>query len=298
MRRAYQNAVLVIVRLGDERAVPHLLAAFDGEVDTWWAVQVAGCLPQAKTELTPRLARLLAATDLATQQPFDMGTRALLAALRSLADPAAAPAVRATLDTAASFERWPITADALLTLAALGELAAPAPPLIRSLTSCPDGHVRSAVAKALSALDAGPDELMPLLLDALSGTTSTWIGSAVEILATIDPATASPAVPRLRELLGHSYEWTRIYAAAGLWQTAGQADAKPVLDTLLQAWNKNGATANFVLQTLEQMGPAALPALPYLEAELARTSRGGRFSSIENDEDLQRAARRIINQIT
>lgn len=298
LRRAHQNAVLALARLGDERAVPYLLSALDGEVDTWRAVQVAGCLPRAAAELAPRLCRLLAATDLATRQPFDMGTRSLLAALRSLADPAAIPTVRATLDAAVRLERWPIAADALLGLAALGESAAPPLPQIRSMTGCPDGHVRSAAAKALSALGAEPDELMPLLLDALSGTTSSWIGSAVEILATIDPESAAPAVPLLRELLGNSYEWTRIYAAAGLWQIVGEPDAKPVLETLLQAWHKNGATVNFVLQVLEKMGPAAAPALPYLEAELARTRRGGRFASIENDEDVQRAIQRIVNRVT
>jgi hypothetical protein len=55
---------------------------------------------------------------------------------------------------------------------------------------------------------------MPLVLDALSGTTSSWIRDAVDILATISPATGAVAAPRLRELLEDGYEWTRIYAAA------------------------------------------------------------------------------------
>ncbi|WP_203923788.1 hypothetical protein [Rugosimonospora africana] len=294
LRRAHQNAVLALARIGDDRAVPHLLTALDGEVDSWRAVEVAGCLTQAAAEFTPRLCRHLAAADLAAQQPFDTGTRALLTALGRLADPAALPSVLATLDTAVRLKHWSIAADAVRALGALGPSAAPALSMIRALTGCPDGHVRSAALKALSALGVGPDELMPLVLDALSGTTSFWIRDAVDILATIPPAAGSAAVPRLQELLENSYDWTRIFAAAGLWHVAGEVHTQAVLDTLLQAWNNNGATANFVLQVLKVMGSAAAPALPYLVAELANTRRSGRFASIDDDEDLQETARDLI----
>jgi hypothetical protein len=297
VRRAHQNAVRALARLGDDRALPYLLSALDSEVDAWRAVQVAGNLPHGAAELTPRLCRHLAATDLTRQQPFDMGTRALISALRQLADPGAFPTLLATLETAAGLEHWSITADALRALAAFGAAATPAVALIRPLIACADGHVRSAAATALCALGAEPDELMPLVMGALSGTTSFWIADAADILATMPPETGEPAAPRLRELLGDSYEWTRIYAAAGLWHVAGDAETKPVLDTLLQAWEKNGATANFVVETLTETGSAAAPALPHLVAELAHTRRSGRFGSIENDEDLQHAIRDLISQL-
>jgi hypothetical protein len=45
------------------------------------------------------------------------------------------------------------------------------------------------------------------------------------------------------------------------------------------------------------MGPAAEPALPQLRAQLALPHRGGRFASIDNDEELQRHSRAIIGRL-
>jgi hypothetical protein len=49
LRRAHQEAVRALASLGDERAVPSVLAALDSGVDDWRAVQVAGTLPKSAT---------------------------------------------------------------------------------------------------------------------------------------------------------------------------------------------------------------------------------------------------------
>ena len=105
-------------------------------------------------------------------------------------------------------------------------------------------------------------------------------------------------LPRLRELLAHSYEWVRVHCAAAIWEISGEADAPAVLETLLQAWAHNPATANHVVACLDRMGPAAEPALPQLRAQLALPQRGGRFASIDNDEELQRLSRAIIGRLS
>ncbi|WP_436786576.1 hypothetical protein [Yinghuangia sp. YIM S10712] len=66
------------------------------------------------------------------------------------------------------------------------------------------------------------------------------------------------------------------------------------LDTLLLAWTQNPATANHVVACLDRMGPATEPALPHIRTQLALPERGGRFSTIDNDQELQRISRTII----
>ena len=120
---------------------------------------------------------------------------------------------------------------------------------------------------------------------------------AADVLGEIGPP-AVAALPRLRELLTHSYEWVRVHCAAALWEIGGEAEASTVLDTLLQAWAQNSATANHVVACLDRMGLAAEPALPRLRSQLALPRRGGRFASIDNDEELQRVSRVIVGRLT
>ena len=54
-------------------------------------------------------------------------------------------------------------------------------------------------------------------------------------------------------------------------------------------------TASFVVTVLDRMGPAAAPALPQLRAEIAKTRRGGRFGTIDTDEDLVQTCQRLID---
>ncbi|MGW6497979.1 hypothetical protein [Nonomuraea angiospora] len=295
LRRAYQNAVRALARLSDVRAVPSLLAALECGVDDWRAVEVAGALKEASQELVPRLCDHVRRIDHA-QQRLEMSAGSLLSALAALDDQTALPLIIDTLGAAVRHDQWSITCSALKALAAFGPAAAPALPAIRSLTTASDAHVRHAAVGALWAVSGDQEEVMPLLHDLLGSSVFFWKTLAADVLGEIGPP-ATAGLPRLRELLTDNYEWVRVHGAAALWEIGGEAEARVVLDTLLQAWGQNPATANHVVACLDRMGPAAAPALPRLRSELTRPRRGGRFASIDNDEELQRISRAIVERL-
>ena len=295
LRRAHQNAVLALARLGDEQAVPSVLAALDSGVDDWRAVQAARFLPMAAGQLVPRLCDHLRRADLA-QDRAEMSVSPLLSALAAFRDPAALPVITGTLEAAVHREQWKITSSALAALGAFGPAAAPALTAIRSLASASDAHVRPAAITALWTVSGNQDEVMPLLLGLLEDRIFFRITAAADTLAQLGvPALA--ALPRLRELLAHDYDWVRAHCAAALWEIGGPAEAPAVLNTLLQAWAHNPHTANHVVACLDRMGRAAAPALPQLRSQLALPRRSGRFASIANDEELQRLSRAIIERL-
>ncbi|WP_042379423.1 hypothetical protein [Streptacidiphilus melanogenes] len=187
-----------------------------------------------------------------------------LVALASLGDPAALPVVHDTLTTAVGIAQWGIACSALETLRAFGPAAAPALAEIRALTGSTDAHVRPAAVAALWAVGRDHEEIMPLLLDLLDDTITFRISDATEVLGQIG-APAAAALPRLRSLLTHEYEWVRVPCAVAC---------------------------------LARMGTAARPALPLLRSQLALPRRGGRFSNISNDEDLQAITQKIIRGLT
>jgi HEAT repeat protein len=245
--------------------------------------------------LVPRLGDHLRRIDL-SQQWTEMSANAILAALAALGDPAAVGALVDTLGTAVRHEHHGVTQAALKALAAFGPAATGALDTIRSLTTVTDAHVRPAAVAALWAVGGDLGEVMPLLLGLLDDPITFRISDAADLLGEIGPP-ASVALPRLRRLLTHDYEWVRVPCAAALWEIGGQAEAPAVLDTLLQAWAKNPATANRVVACLDRMGPLAAPALPLLREQLALPRRGGRFESIDHDEELQRVGRTLIARL-
>ncbi|MGW1878736.1 HEAT repeat domain-containing protein [Streptomyces sp. NPDC001975] len=291
LRRSHQEAVGALARLGDARALPSLLAALDRNVDAWRAVQVAQYLPQAADELVPRLCDQLRRIDL-SQQRTEMSANAILTALAVLGDATALAVVADTLGAAARCEQHQITQSALNTLKAIGPAAAGALDMIRPLTTATSAHTRFGAIAALWAVGGDLAEAMPLLLGLLDDHNA----DAAELLGEIGPP-ASAALPRLRNLLTHDYEWVRVPCAAALWEIGGEAEAPAVLDTLLQAMAKNPATANHVVACLNRMGSLAAPALPLLCEQLALPRRGGRFRSIDHDEELQRIGRTLIARL-
>lgn len=291
-RRAHQEAVMALARLGDVRALPCLLTALDTGCDAWRAIQVAGHLSAAAEELVPRLARLLAEADLSKQWPH-MDTGALISALAELRHPAGLPALTHAVSAAVRHEHWSTATSAVNALASFGPGAAPALMVIRPLTDAEDVHLRSAAATAVWELGRDAVESVPSL-EALLGSHCNH--NAADTLGRIGPP-AQTAVPRLRELLDAGYEWTRVHAAAALWDIGGEAEADVVVQTLLAAWEKNGATGNHALACLARMGPAAAPALPRIQAELALPQRGGRFQSA-NDAEVQRLCRDILARLS
>ncbi|MEQ8144697.1 hypothetical protein [Streptomyces sp. OP7] len=167
LRKSHQAAVRALARLGDQRALPSLLAALDGDVDAWRAIQVAGHLPQAADQLVPRLCEHLHRIDL-SQQWTEMSANALLAALAALGDPAAVPALVDTLGAAVRHEQHDVTQSALKALKAFGPAAAEALDTIRSLTTATDAHLRAAAVAALWTAGEDMGEVMPLLLGRVS----------------------------------------------------------------------------------------------------------------------------------
>ncbi|MFE0453824.1 HEAT repeat domain-containing protein [Streptomyces sp. NPDC058914] len=295
LRGSHQEAVRALARLGDARALPSLLAALDRDVDAWRAIQVAGHLPQAADQLVPRLCDHLRRIDL-SQQWNEMSANAILAALSALGDPAAVPVVAGTLGAAVRHEQDRVTRSALEALGAFGPAAASARETIRSLTTATDAHVRPAAVAALWAVGGDLAEVMPLLLGLLDDSVTFRISDAADLLGEIGPP-AFVALPRLRNLLSHDYEWVRVHCAAALWEIGGQAEAPALLDALLQAMAQNPATANHVVTCLDRMGPLAAPALPLLREQLAQPRRGGRFQSVDHDEELQRVGRTLIARL-
>ncbi|MFE9783309.1 HEAT repeat domain-containing protein [Streptomyces sp. NPDC005775] len=287
-RRAHQEAVMALARLGDVRALPCLLTALDTGCDAWRAIQVAGHLSPAAEELVPRLARLLAEADLSKQWPAT-NTGALISALATLRHPAGLPALTHAVSAAARHEHWSTATSAVTALASFGPGAAPALTVIRPLTDAKDVNLRAAAATAVWELGRNAAESVPRLEALLDSHCNR---DAADTLGRIGPP-AQTALPRLRELLDAGYEWTRVHAAAAIWDIGGETEADIVVQTLLAAWEQNDATGNHVLACLDRMGPAAAPALPRIHAELALPQRGGRFRSIDNDAEVQLLCRNI-----
>lgn len=295
LRRCHQQAVRALARLGDARALPSLLTALDSGVDAWRAVEVVRHLPQASDQLTPRLNDHLRRVDL-SQERDEMSTNALLSALAGLGDPAAIPVVLDTLRAAVLHKRHGVTRSALQALRAFGPAAADARDTIRALTTSTDAQVGPAAVAALWAVGGDRAEVMPHLLRMLDDSITFRVSDAADLLAEMGPP-ASAALPRLRELLTHTYEWVRVHCASALWAIGGETEASAVLETLLQAMTQNPATANHVVNCLARMGTHAAPALPLLREAMAQPRRGGRFQNIEHDEELQRVSRTLITRL-
>ncbi|MCX4554324.1 MULTISPECIES: hypothetical protein [unclassified Streptomyces] len=127
---------------------------------------------------------------------------------------------------------------------------------------------------------------MPRLHDLLGSYRNR---DAADALGRVGPP-AAIALPRLKEMLTAGYEWTRLHAAIAVWDIAGEAEADTVIRTLLEVWEENEATAHHIVTFLDRMGPAAAPALPRLQAELARARRS---RDVAHDEELQRTCRTL-----
>ncbi|MFF4922473.1 HEAT repeat domain-containing protein [Kitasatospora sp. NPDC001261] len=288
LRRAHQQAVMALAGLGDERALPGLLTALDTGIDDWRAVQVAGHLPQAAGELLPRLTRRLADADFAW--PWGSAT-ALMAALNGLGDPAAVPALTTALTTAVEQEQWQTAGAALYALGSIGTGAASALETVRPLVDAQDTDLRFAAVKALWDIECNPADTVPRLT-ALLDTSKDQ--DAADVLGRMG-GQAAAALPRLRQLSETGHVGIRVHAAAAIHDIGGPAEA--VLPVLLEAWEENDSTAGPVVDCLQRMGPAAAPALPRIQAELALARRsGGFFGSVKDDEALLRAARAVIDQ--
>lgn len=303
LRRAHQTAVCALAQLGDIRALPSLLVALDSGVDAWRAMEVAGHLREAAGDLVPRLCGHLRDADLA-QSWFEGSANRLLTALSQLGEAGAVPAITDALAAAEKGEYWGTVAAALQALAPFGAAAADALPLVRALAAGPldDGDIdatraRIAALHTLHALGGERDEVLAPIDELLGTAGNSW---AVMELTDLLGRIGAPIPPRveatLRDMLSDKYEWQRVHAAAALWDVYGTPETQTVLDTLMEAWKQNPATANHSVACLDRMGAAAEPAVPALRAALSLPGRGGRFQDIGHDEELQHVARRVVGK--
>ncbi len=204
VRECHQETVRALARLGDERAVPSLVDAFDSGMDVWRAVQVVGDLPGAAGEFVPLLAGYL--RGLPRGDGHDMTRNAAVAALRTLGDPAAVPVLIEQLPAPGSTGPGLATTAALQALAALGSDAAAALPHVRALIGSDDAHTRPAAVAALWALTRDASIVLPHVQYLLDSTITFWLTEAADVAAGIGPE-ASGLLPQLRNLLDHGYEW-------------------------------------------------------------------------------------------
>ncbi|GIJ43178.1 hypothetical protein Val02_00640 [Virgisporangium aliadipatigenens] len=289
LRRAHQTTVRALARLGDVRAVPSLLVAFDRGVDEWRAVQVAGCLPDAADLFVPPLCALLARQDL-TRDDLERGFGSPVYALGVLGDPRALPALADHLTAAVRHEAWDAVGWTLRALARFGPVASAVLPQVRRLIPAQEIRVRSAAASALWEIGRDADEALPPLLALLDeGMTD-----AAEALGRIG-APAAVALPRLREWLGREdrFGWKPVHGAAAIWEITGEPAAAPVLDALLRGWEANPVTARVSIGCLERMGSLAAPAVPRIRQELAERRRD-HWTQPDEDEELLRRCRKVL----
>ncbi|MFE6865032.1 HEAT repeat domain-containing protein [Kitasatospora sp. NPDC057692] len=299
LRRAHQEAVLALARLGDELALPGLLTALDDGVDTWRAVPVLRYLPDGVAgQLVPRLVDRLRGSDL--ERPhITSEVVPVVAALGHFGGTPALGAIEEVLDRAVRGREWQIVRSALGALRQFGPAAAPALPAIRELAASEaavDAGVVPVALGALLAAGAAPEEVLPVVLPLLDDGAPFRVSEAAEVLAAIGPAAAA-ALPRLRELLGHDQDWVRVHCAAALWAVGGGPEAAAVLGALLPAWQENPYTARVVVPCLDRMGPAAAPAVPLLRAHLERPGQAAGSGGLEEDEKLRSRCRTLLTRL-
>lgn len=283
LRRSHQRAIRTLLALGDERALPSVIAALESGVDVIRAVSLLGELP---ADVRPHLRAFL-------HRPDPPGP--VIAKLAELGGPSEVPAITAALAAAAAAGNPDATCTALSALANFGPAAKPAIDTIRTVTEAhftepqpaqgwlnastaaelapasPDA-VRPMVAKALWAVTGQPDEVLPLLLALLAGDIPHQLRTATDLLRTIGPSAAA-AVPRLRAQLFTDNEWTRVHIAETLWELGGEPEAPAVLIALIRAATTNPNTATRAAACLAAMRAAASPALVEFRAAARKPGR-------------------------
>jgi hypothetical protein len=288
-REAHQNAVIALAAYGDVRAAPSLAYALTSGVDAWRAVRAAGQVPDAAAVLGPALCARLRSLEVASDDHgADMSVTACLAALADLGDPQTAPAVAAALDRALAAPNHSVAVRALVTLGAFGTGSAAYRGAVQALAGHDNISVRSAAVRALAAIDPGNPEVIPAAA-ALLNTNGSWsaYSDGAYVLAEYGPE-AAIALPRLRELMSHNYDWVRVAAAEAVWATSG--DTESTVPVLVAAWEQNAATARVVAPVLARMGAAASPALALAQAELAAVRRSGNRNANEDQTVLEHAS--------
>lgn len=247
----------ILAGLGDERALPLLLAALRLPQRTkgtgYKLARYAGHAGRITAEIVP-LFPVLTAGDRAPDE-----WHAFQVALRAFG-PAAAPAVPRLL--ASPLRDW-----SAATLGRIGPAAAEALPALRTAAAGDDPRLAVAAAGALWRISRSPDALA-LLTAHLDGPAAA---AAFEEIAAMGPA-AAPAASLVATYLDAPPQrhWrTPAHAALALWRITGEAGrAAPVLTA---AWHGNPRTRTKIAQAAT--GPLTAALEPLFRAELAASRR-------------------------
>ncbi|GIH17722.1 hypothetical protein [Rugosimonospora africana] len=298
-----------LARLGDRRAVPMLAANIDRHPRLAVTVVLSlGWFRDHVDDFVPRLrGRLAHATPALSMHRGE----ALLAVvgLRRIGGVEALPELLDLLPAAVARQDRTLAREVLRTLATFGPVAGIAE--VHPYLSSPDPLIAVHAAQVLSALPATVDTVLPVLLPLLSVDFVDGQDLAFAALRRLGPA-AVDASDRLRTLLHDGRElldWTTgghaialwrlaVDSAVALWHVTGDTDA--VLPTLVEAWPGNPHRRTDIVDCLADLGPAAAPALPLVETEVAAAQRywTGEVpvptDLVERDETLVRKCRAVL----
>ncbi len=184
----------------------------------------------------------------------------------------------------------------LRALARYGEVAAPTAPLLRKLASGAGAPVnRLAAAHALWAATGDTGTALPALRAGVESEDASARDLALRLLGSLGPA-AAPLGDIVRAADGGAR------AAITLWKVT--ADTDEALPRLLHHWTTDPKFRAAIAACLTDMGTAAAPALPLIQAELASSRRHHNDGSatkprqdITADEELLRDCRRILSTL-
>jgi HEAT repeat protein len=180
-------------------------------------------------------------------------------------------------------DRQALETAAVHVLGEMGPLAKDAAPVVRDLLQRGGDDLRFSAADALRHIDpASAPELVPLFVQLLASTNDLYQPEVIEVLGEIGPA-AAKAVPTLIAFLNNEDDTTRLAAASALWRIDPQkADTViPVLIQLLKREIEGEFNGSDVLETLMEMGPAALDAAPAIRALLSHPLEELRHAAAE-----------------
>ncbi len=264
--------VMMLADLGDERALPLLLATL-----RW---------PQRPRDTHRLLSRYPGHTDRILAEVKRHAPDELPDVRRSFGLPGGEDVAR-LLEGPRNF-RW------TRRLGRLGSAAAVAVPALRQVAAGEDAQAAVGAASALWRIDRSPDalHLLTVRLDGPAGT------DALEDLAAMGPS-AAPAAPQVATYLDAPPErnwWKPTLAALALWRLTGEVER--VAPVLTNAWHGNKHTRTRIAEAAT--GPLAAALAPLFRAEIGSNARhnvvedGWSSAQVRDDERLLALCRQTL----
>jgi HEAT repeat protein len=178
----------------------------------------------------------------------------------------------ANLDTISKLEALTRNEDmtahwAIDALATMGpDAAAP----LAEIYSTAEGHRRLQSAHALMKLGRHASSALPLLVSDIQGTNVARVYQSAQIVGHLG-ASGRAAIPQLMALLDHDDARVRVRAAEAIWHLEGGTNVvMPVLLAALQDESiYRGSVRRFAIEAITNIGPAAVDAVPFLQAMLS-----------------------------